>query len=160
MEQIKNKRKMWLIIGIVSMIAGVLSIIGIIMFATNKQYVLMGICIALVAHAFYGGPLYFVTFAQTGVYLRVIRAIEEYNLTSIEDISKYAMLKPDVAEGTVKNLIDRGYLNSYMLENGRLVLLESKFEAQARENKKCEYCGTKLDAGVTVCPSCGAAVDK
>lgn len=156
MKKLLTHRKIWLSVGIASAVLGLLGIVGIPLFALNSKFVLMGICIALVAHCFYGCPFYFIAFANTRVYGRIVDAVEEKKLRELENIAQYAMIKEESIKAFVEKVISRGYLSGYAISEGRLVSSEELYSAENPPPKKCEFCGTVLSENDNMCSACGA----
>ena len=157
MKKLLSHRRIWLSVGIVSAITGALSVVLVVLFAIKFKFVLMGISIAFLAHAFYGCPFYFIAYANTKVYGRIVDAVENQKIKELSVIADYAMMKEDFIEGQVKKTIAKGYLLGYMISDGRVLKpSEISDEKIEEENGKCEFCGSKLSYNEKNCSSCGA----
>ena len=158
MKKLRTHRIIWLTVGILSAVLGILGIIGIPIFALNVMFVPMGISIALLAHAFYGCPFYFIAFANTSIYERILTAVIKEKISELPLIAQYAMVKESSIRFLLEKVIKKGYLEGYMISEERVLkpseLLNSEDDGQ--QYKKCEFCGTKLSSTDKNCSSCGA----
>lgn len=150
MEKAIKRRKIWLTVGILTAISGVLAIPGVVITALRGIYWLMAICICFLAHAFYGVSFYFVAFAGAGETVRCINA-ERAGLRSFQDISSFTGLTLSATKDRILKCIKNGYITGYLLTDEGLEEIKVP-----REERKCSYCGTVIAPDSDECSSCGA----
>ena len=97
MEKIKKLQAVWLSVFIASGAIGVFSIVGTFIFASKLLYVPLGICIALIAHAAYGCPFYFIIWRNLIIAAKIELAIGEMGLSDAEAAEQVG-LKPELYE--------------------------------------------------------------
>ena len=121
MEKVQRNKKIWLISAIASAAFGLASVAGIVIFAMKLLYLPLGICIALVANAFYGCPFYLIAFGNSRLCERAIKAICETGLLDIDSISEAIMAKPKFARTIVEKCINKGYIKGYAFDGDKLI---------------------------------------
>ena len=159
MKKAKHAWKIWLLVLLLTAITGVAGIPGIILSAVNGIYVLMALCIALVAHAFYGITFYALAMANAGHDARVAGAVEQYGLSDLGQIAAAASLPPETAKQCLERCLRKGYLAGYMLTESGIAPIVNQRPPEPEQPRYCAYCGRKLSPGDRVCPGCGAPVD-
>ncbi len=159
MKKAKKAWKIWLLVLLLTAVTGVGGIPGIIFSAVHEQYILMALCIALVAHAFYGTTFYALALANAGHDARVAGAVEQYGLCELPQIAAAASLQEGVAKQSLVRCLRKGYLTGYMLTDTGIAPIVDQRPPEPEPPRFCTYCGRKLSPGDKVCPGCGAPVD-
>ena len=120
MEKLIRKERILLFAAISSGLVGAASIAGIIFFILKLLYVPMAICILLVAHGFYGCPLYSIRRADVKRARLVMMAMGEGE-RSLAAISEYAGVKSDFGAKLVMWLLKKGYVTDLAVLGDELV---------------------------------------
>ena len=152
MERAERTRVIWLLVGIFTSVSAVIAIPVIVLSAISKNYFLMAVAIALVAHGMYGVTFYFLAFARAGERLRCLRAVLEEGLRSYAAIGASAQLEPRAARDALAVCLKREYIRGFYLGDEGLLPIVSEVEEELPLT--CEYCGSSFRG--TECPSCGA----
>ncbi len=155
MNKAKKSKNVWLLVGILTAVFGVLGIPGLILSATHGLWLPMALCIALVVHAFYGTAMYFMAYANAGIRYRVCTAVETYGMRRAADIAAFARIPEENVEGVLDACLKREYLTSYIFRDG----VVEDIGAPPPKQRKCAYCGTLFSADLGFCPACGAPRD-
>lgn len=158
MKQAKKSWHIWFWVTLLTAITGVASIPGIVLFAINKQFFLMAVCITLAVHAFFGITFYAIAMANASKDVRLIRAINSYGLGSVSDLASATGMAYNSAKECIERCIKRGYLQGYFFDGNTLQRIEPLVPAEPTE-RRCAYCGSTLLEKEVKCPSCGASVN-
>lgn len=155
---------------IIAIILTIFLIVGIPMitigFSKNLDYIgIIGIVIT--ALGFYGTPIAWVNYSQ------ICKLYHLYNLIYKDKVYYMSLLasttsqKQEVVEQEVNTLIQKGYLQSFIIVDDKLVILneikdkEAYLTSSAGKIKtiKCEGCGFtysyESNTGFSKCPYCG-----
>lgn len=159
MKKAKKTWKIWFWVLLATAITGVGGIPGIIFSAIHDQYFLMALCIALVAHAFYGISFYALAMANAGHDVRVIGAVEQYGLCELQQIAAAASLPVETAKQSLQRCVRKGYLPGYQLTDTGIARIVDQRPPEPEAPRYCTYCGRKLSTGDAVCPFCGAPTE-
>ena len=112
MKKVSVRKNVWLCVAVLSLVLGILGILGTALFAMRLQYLPMAICIVFTAHGFYGAPFYFIAFGNMRIIGKILVA-KESGCTGAEEISQKLSLKPDF----IKKLISKAERLGYMPKN-------------------------------------------
>lgn len=162
MKKINNAINGMKIAGIVLavMLAG--GIPMIIVGASNEIYAVMGIGIAFTALGFYGTPTAWALYASALPLRRVVSAITQENLCSVQEIAAQLGMSEQQARGYIDQAFNKGYLIGYK-RSGDMILLNDNLPQNKREKvAECPYCGAKFTytSENARCPYCNSPVVK
>ena len=97
---------------LISIIISVMFVVGIpilIVGATNSNYAIMGIGIAMVVIGFYGAPMMWVSYGNKRSLKNVVDAVMEDHLTTVGEIASQLQMR----ERPVRDLITTGLRKKY-----------------------------------------------
>lgn len=158
MQKVTKTRRIWLAVALTSILFGVAGIPGIIFFSRGGKYVAMSISIALVAHAFYGSPFYFLNFVAAGA-RRTLLGCVDHGVTTYADLAATAGMDEKTVRAHLQTAVAKQELVGYRLAETEILPVERKPDPRSQKPKlvRCPYC---LTVGVpgTVCKSCGARI--
>ena len=109
MKDLVLKKKIWLALGIFSILSAVAGTPLLAWFAVSGWYFLTAVFVLLVAHGFYGIPFYFRAFARCGSYITVL---DKYllGITDASLISDDTSLTPQTVKLSLAYLKKKGYI--------------------------------------------------
>ena len=110
MNIISARKYIWLSIALVSVVLGILGIIGTVKFALSLSYVPMAVSLALTTHGFYGTPFYFIAFANMRITERIILLMGT-GINELEDISEKLRIKTELVRKLISKAESRGYIS-------------------------------------------------
>ncbi len=150
---------------IISIVASVLLVVGIpiiIFSATSSFWLGLVVGIIFVVFGFYGSPMLWVSFGNLKSLQRVVDAVLEDNLTSIEDIARQLQISERTAVSYVTQAINKRYITGFIF-NGVSLTPNDKTPPKKRVlQNKCNNCGGVLEQTSYgfYCPYCGAKFEK
>ena len=123
MQKAQNKKRLWLALGIFSLVSIIAGTPLLALTALKGVYIPMGMLIAVVGHGFWGAPFYFLGLYRTKKRMRIVLAVTEENTVGIAELSDITMLKERELVKYLKKMIAGGYLNGYKLDSLALIKL-------------------------------------
>ena len=115
MKDIKRAKKLWLWLGISSLVIGLTALILVAVFGMKLMYIPMTVSVVLVAYGAYSAVFYFKRLVQIRVYERIEEAYNNGN-TSEDSICKYLNMKPDALSLSVEKGIKEGFIRENFLK--------------------------------------------
>lgn len=159
MKSIERKRRSLLIWSIIASVCLPLGIAGTVVGATKGIGVLLGFGIAAIVFGFYGSPVLWIQFGQSGIMRRLVVAVETDNLYTLKEISSAINMNEKETEERIKTAITKRYLVGYLYENGELRVNSNVKKFAEKRTVVCTACGAKFVADahspISVCPYCG-----
>ncbi len=150
---------------IISIIISVLFVVGIpilIVGATNSNYAVMGIGIAMVVIGFYGAPMMWVSYGNKRSLKNVVDAVMEDHLTTVGEIASQLQMR----ERPVRDLITTGlrkkYITGYIFSGSTLTPNQKEAPKKKIFSNRCPNCGGALteQANGYTCEYCGSHFKK
>ncbi len=158
MDKLKKQKTIWFWVALLTSIFAVISIPGIVLFAINNMFALMGVSIALLLHGFYGSIFYWLAFAKRCSFIRIIKLITKDGMLSASMLSMQTGKRELEIINILREFIVKGYLTGYYFNDVELALCKIVPVTKAVECDscgasvttidgfgKCEYCGTKIN---------------
>lgn len=158
----ENKRlnknvNIFLTLGIIFAVGLVVGIPTIVLSAINSFWVGLVLGIVLLACGFYGTPIIFIVFASTKQLKRVLDAITEENLYSVQAIASHLQLSEKEIREKIFYAINKKYLLGFVFDGANLTPNNPKIDKSLQGVIKCPNCGAPLHKVTDgkVCPYCG-----
>lgn len=152
MKKAKQTKLVWLLVVIFTAVTAVAGLPCIIIGAIKDIMPLMAVSIVVFIHGFFGIIFYALALAGASHDVRVVDAVENNNLTTLNDIAMYAHLPLDSTSQSIRRSMKRGYIKGYIFDGEALVAIEKP------KDSRCEYCGRALPPTAIECPYCGGTV--
>ncbi|HIU91432.1 MAG TPA: hypothetical protein IAC72_05440 [Candidatus Fimimonas merdipullorum] len=125
-------------------------------------WILMAAGIVCTAVGFFGMPLAWVNYGETRGYRRIVAAVVNENLHTVQEIA----VQLSLSEKEVRNKLDvcfqKGYFVGIKRNGDSLILNENRPMGKKEYSTQCPNCGAKFiyTADNAVCPYCGSPVQK
>ena len=125
-------------------------------------WILMAAGIVCTAVGFFGMPLAWVNYGETRGYRRIVAAVVNENLHTVQEIA----VQLSLSEKEVRNRLDicfrKRLLTGYKRVGDEIVLNENRAPEKRTHAAECPYCGAKFSytADDPRCPYCGSPVQK
>ena len=158
MKKINAKLATILIFCILSSAAFVGGIPMIIIGASNHISIVMILGIIMVAFDFYACPILWVNFGNCANLKTVVKAVEEENIYTVQDIARQQNKQPKDVENQIRVCLQKGYIVGYLFDGERLTLNENRKQGKRLLTVKCRNCGATYGYYSDqdgVCPYCG-----
>ena len=146
---------------IISIVISVLFVVGIpilIVGATNSNYAVMGIGIAMVVIGFYGTPMMWVSYGNKRSLKNVVDAVMEDHLTTVGEIASQLQMRERPVRDLITNALRKKYITGFIYDGNTLVPNEKQAPKKKMSQNRCPNCGgvmEKTDTG-WICPYCGS----
>lgn len=157
-KQIKNKWFLWSLIVSVLFVIGVA---GVPVFAISGNFVIMAVCIALVAFGFYGLPFFWIAFGMRCSILRTCIAIECEHMYTTSDIAQHLNKSENEVQKHITKLVQWRAID-YKFDGNTLTLNKGQRLEEQKWGAKCPSCGANIEGtGLNgQCEYCGWIADK
>ncbi len=157
MDKLQKQKTVWFWVALLTSIFMAASIPGIVLFAINKMFVLMGISIALLLHGFYGSVFYWLSYAKRCSYIRIVKLIINEGMLTVSMLSMQTGKREQEVISILRESIIKGYITGYYYNESSLSLCKNVPVTKAIE---CESCGASVTTvdGIGKCEYCGTKV--
>ena len=159
MENVRLNKKIntLLALGIIFAVGFVVGIPVLVLSAINSFWIGLVLGIITTACGFYGTPLVFVAMASSKQLKRVLDAITEENLYSVQEIASHLQLSEKEIREKIFCAINKKYLLGYVFDGANLTPNNPKINKSLQSVIKCPNCGAPLHKVTDgkVCPYCG-----
>ena len=154
MKKAKQSKSIWLAVVILTAITTVGALPGLILSAINDITWLMAVCLVVFIHGFFGITFYALALGGASRDVRVVDAVVNCHLTTVNDISMYVHTAYGTTAESIRRSMKKGYIKGYIFDGEELKPIEPPKES------RCEYCGRALPPTSTYCPYCGGTIVK
>lgn len=150
---------------LISIIMTVMFIVGIpilIVGATQSQYIVMGLGIAMVVIGFYGTPLMWASYGNKKALKHVVDAVMEDHLTSVGEIASQLQMRERMVRSYIITGIKQKYITGYLFDGAKLTSNQKEAPKPKISSNRCPNCGGTLTKQQTfyVCDYCNSKFDK
>lgn len=149
-----------LIVAILLTVMFVAGVPMIVLGAQHKIYAVMGVGIAFTAIGFYGMPVGWVFFGSNVSLKRVVFAIVEENLFTVQEISSQLSMSEDTVRAFLDKAFNKGFLKGYKRTGDIITVNDNVPDARREKVAECPNCGAKFTyTSLTArCPYCNSPV--
>lgn len=160
METLSKKQKSVLFFAIFLSIGFVAGIPAIIFGASKGISLLLVLGIILVVFGFYGSPMLWVQFGALNQAKRIVYAVEDEKLYSVQEIAKQLQLSTGEVKNQLITAINKHYIEGYLFDGEKLTANEKR--AAIKKLSRCENCGAPLKKtrDGKYCPYCHSIFEK
>lgn len=160
MKSIEKTLKNSLILSICLSIGLVCGVPAIVLGAVNKITAVMVIGIVLTVIGFYGAPFSWVIYGANRSLRRLINAIKEERLYSIQDLAVHLSEPEKVIRANLNKCFAKGYLTGYKKDGDNVILNEGVALDKKEYYASCPFCGAKFTYTIDNprCPYCNSPV--
>ncbi len=160
MKEVNRYVNAMLITAIALTVMFVCGIPMIILGAGNKIYAVMGIGIAFTAIGFYGMPIGWVFYANNLAVRRVVIAVAEENLLTVQEISAQLTMGEPNVRACLDKAFNKGFLKGYKRRGDVITLNDNVPENWREKVAECPNCGAKFTytSSGARCPYCNSPV--
>lgn len=150
---------------LISIIISVMFVVGIpilIVGATNSNYAIMGIGIAMVVIGFYGAPMMWVSYGNKRSLKNVVDAVMEDHLTTVGEIASQLQMRERPVRDLITNALRKKYITGYIFNGSTLTPNQKEAPKKKISSNRCPNCGgtlTEQTNGYT-CEYCGSHFKK
>ena len=132
----------------------------IVLGAQHKIYAVMGVGIAFTAIGFYGMPVGWVFFGSNVSLKRVVFAIVEENLFTVQEISSQLSMSEDTVRAFLDKAFNKGFLKGYKRTGDIITVNDNVPDARREKVAECPNCGAKFTytSASARCPYCNSPV--
>ena len=119
---------------------------------------LLVIGIVCTAVGFYGTPMMWIAYSGKSALQRVVLAVTEEHLYSVDDIAAQLAQQPDDIRGKLDKCFQKRYLPGYRRDGDSIILNDGTPLSQKTYKADCPYCGATYTytADKPLCPYCGS----
>ena len=109
MKDVNRAKRLWLYLGISSLVIGLLALILVAVFGMKLMYIPMTVAVVFVAYGAYSAVFYFNKFVRIRLYGRIIEAACEGDAVA-KQIAKKLNMKPEALSFVIKKGIKEGFI--------------------------------------------------
>ncbi len=132
---------------------------AIVFGAISGLTILMVAGIVCTVIGFYGTPVAWVGFAEKNKLKRVVFAVTEEHLYTVQKISAQLQQDENTVRNTLTTCFNKGYLIGYVRDGDNVYPNNEKAMNEREITVKCDFCGApfsyKISEVSPVCPYCG-----
>lgn len=154
MKKAKQSKNIWLAVVIITTVTAVAALPGLIISAVNDITWLMAVCLVVFIHGFFGITFYALALVGARRDARVVDAVVNCNLLTLNDISMYVHSDLNSTAESIRRSMKKGYIKGYIFDGNELLPIEPP------KDNCCEYCGRTLPPTAIECPYCGGTTAK
>lgn len=160
MEKLYKKQKIVFFFALFLSIGFVASIPAIIFGASKGMTFLLVIGIIFAVLGFYGSPMLWVQFGALNQAKRIVYAVDEEKIYSVEDIANQLQLPVGEVKSQLITAINKNYIEGLLFDGEKLTANKNK--SAIKMLTRCENCGAPLKKthDGKYCPYCHSLFEK
>jgi Zn finger protein HypA/HybF involved in hydrogenase expression len=160
MKKLCKKQKIVFIFALFLSIGFVASIPAIIFGAINGITLLLVVGIIFAVLGFYGSPILWIQFGALNKTKRIVYAVDEEKIYTVEEISKQLQLSISEVKAQLITAINKNYIEGLLFDGEKLTANKNK--STLKNLSRCENCGAPLKKTPDgkYCPYCHSMFEK
>ena len=161
MNRLKKSKVLLLVFDVVFSVLAVAGVPLIVLSDGNTLMLVLGI--VFLVCGFYGLPFAWMAYGNKRTRLRILQAINNENLYTVTELSQQLGLDKLVVLDHIRVLINRNYLNDYLLKDNEVLVLNENVKLEkSLHSIVCPSCGAKTPVvgQQALCPYCGTVLKR